>query len=945
MMSRPLDAVPAPTNEPIWPSHEAELAVLRARVAQLEQESAEQKWMDDAIKALAFGTASATGQGFLHLLVRQLSIILKVQYVFVTEWVPGRTDRIRIVAGWSGDRAADPIEYELHDTPCQKVFQDGEAFFPHRVQQLFPQDKYLVEYKIESYMGVSLLNSSSRPIGHLCIMDVCPFLFDSRRGSAILRVFAARAAAELERLRAEETLRESEQAIRALQEATSKSDLTLDQRIQTVLELGCRHYNLPIGVLTKLEGEHLKLTHVWAPGTAFNVGMSVPLSRTYCSAVVHRDDLLCFEYAGASEWRSHPGYQTPGLECYIGARLAGRRQIHGTICFMGPEPRSTRFTEADKDFLLLMARWISEELDRWNSENALKEQEALLRSVIDTAIDAIFMKDRDGHYQFINSAGALVIGRPPQEIIGKNDLELFPADTASRLMADDREVFSGAVKRRFEEVIPLKGESRTFYTIKSPHRDQSGQVVGLVGVARDMTDVKRAEEALRLTQIAVDRSADFAFWIDASARFLYVNETACQRLGYSREELLTMTVADVDPDYQMDTWPRYWEELHQAGRLRFESRHRTKSGETFPVEVLANFVTAEGREYNFAFMRDISERRRAEAALRASELRLHRFVAEAPVGLVIFDEDKRVINANKAFCELTGYAEHEILGTTYELYTHPEDLPVNLTLTDEFYRGVRSEYTLEKRYIRKSGEIIWVSVKAGRVELPGHPGPLKLSAIQDITEQKLAMEERERLSQDLHDNILQSLYAVGMQLEAGKLVMGKSPRQSKAHMTQAIDQLNHLMLDVRQFITLLTQQTPAKLDFGQALRQLVASLSPPGRAVVDLEIKDPVLSLITPRQGEQLLNITRESLSNTMRHGQATHRSVRLSHTGNKIRLVICDDGIGFPARRRRHRGHGLANMAARAKKIRARFTLDSAPGKGTCITVEVPVEKGPARG
>jgi PAS domain S-box-containing protein len=519
-------------NEHTSLSHETELAALRTLVAQLEQESAEQKWLADAINALAFATVSGTGQEFLQALVQQLATTLKVPYVFVTEWLPGRTDRLRTVAGWWGNRAADPMEYDVSYTPCQKVLQDGEAFFAHHVQQSFPQDEYLVEHNIESYMGVSLHDSAGRPRGHLCIMDVRPFLFNRNQWSAIIKIFGERAAAELARHRAEETLRDS-------------------------------------------------------------------------------------------------------------------------------------------------------------------------------------------------------------------------------------------------------------------------------------------------------------------------------------------------------------------------------------------------------------------------EARLHRFVAEAPVGLVIFDENKRVINANKAFCELTGYAEHEILGNTYELYTHPEDLPANLALTDEFYRGVRSEYTVEKRYIRKSGEITWVSVKASRVELPDHPGVVQLAAIQDITEQKLAMEERERLCQDLHDNILQSLYAVGMQLEAGKLVLGRSPRQAKAHMTHAIDQLNHLVRDVRQFITLLTQRTSAKLDFGQSLRQLVASFSPLGRVAVDLEIKDPVVSLISPRQAEQLLNIARESLSNSMRHAQATHRSVRLSRKGKRIRLVICDDGIGFPARQRCHRGLGLANMATRADQMRARLTIKSAPGKGTCITVEVPVEKG----
>jgi signal transduction histidine kinase len=199
------------------------------------------------------------------------------------------------------------------------------------------------------------------------------------------------------------------------------------------------------------------------------------------------------------------------------------------------------------------------------------------------------------------------------------------------------------------------------------------------------------------------------------------------------------------------------------------------------------------------------------------------------------------------------------------------------------------------------------------------------------------------MSRDLHDNILQSLYAVGMQLEAGKMAMGKSPKRSRTHMTYAIDHLNSLMLEVRQYIMLLTQRTAPKPDFGQALRLMVASLSATGHAAPELRIEEPVLSSLNATQGEQLLNIAREALSNSMRHAQATRRSIRLSRTSHAIRMVIWDDGVGFSPRRRRLCGHGLANMAARAKNIRARLTFRSAPGKGTRVTVEVPREKGTA--
>ena len=329
-----------------------------------------------------------------------------------------------------------------------------------------------------------------------------------------------------------------------------------------------------------------------------------------------------------------------------------------------------------------------------------------------------------------------------------------------------------------------------------------------------------------------------------------------------------------------------------------------------------------------------------EAGLRRSEERLNRFVANAPVGLVILGKNKRVICANKALCQLTGYSEEEIIGKTYELYTHPHDLAANLALTDEFYRGLRSEYTYEKRYIRKSGEIIWVSVKATGVELPEHQGPLLLAVVQDVTEQKLAAEEREQLSRDLHDNILQSLYAVGMQLEAGKMATRQSSRRLHTHINTAIDHLNRLMIEVRQFIALLTQRTTPRYDLKLAMRLLVASLSTGRHVAPKLHIQNSTLRLLLPEEGEQLLNIAREALSNSVRHSEATSCMVRLTHNKQGIRLAIEDDGIGISTSRPPLHSHGLSNMAARARKIHAYFKIESTPGKGTRVIVKLPSDR-----
>lgn len=1326
-MNGPLDAVTAPSDNRIALSPEDELTSLRARIKELERESAERKRMDDALKALAFGSTTATGQECLQQLTRQLSASLQVPYVFVTEFVPGRTDRVRTVAGWCRDETAAPLEHALHDSPCEKVFQDGLVFLPCHARQMFPRDEYLVALNIESYMGAPLLNGAGRTTGHLCVMDVRPFGFDPSQGAAIISAFAERVAAELERLRAEETLRqseerfralyednpsmyftltpdgnilsvnrfgaaelgygseelvgrsvlqvfqpadhrtvlnqltlcshnpgrtfdwevqkvrktgallwvkeraraiigpdrspiilivcediteqrdaqdrirdrerqlqtttqflhtlvresplpivsldakahvtswnqaatklfgwtesevlakelpyvpvgheaeaealwnerartslrgpiplrrqrkdgklldlllwpvfvedsagqlttavglyvdqselrqaeaarlhseerlraflnalddlafeldergtylnvwtrnedtlllpkqellgksltdlhgqeegaryldvvarvltsgqpqtieyaltihgqlrhfsavlsripastntpatvacvvrettaqrrsaealrlseqhvksiietspecvklidengillqinaaglamieadnvhevlgqcvypivaeshreafrtmnervcrgqkeslefevvglrgarrwlethavplpnpadgttvqlaitrditdrkraelalrESEQAIRAMQEATSASGLTFDQRIHSVLSLGCRLFRLPIGLMTKTEGDQLVITHVWDPDKQFVPGMHLPLCQSYCGTTLTDIQPVAIDHAGQSEWRTHPGYQILGLESYLGARLVGEHQIFGTICFLSPAVRQSPFTPAEKDFLLLMARWVSGELDRQAYEQALRVSE-----------------------------------------------------------------------ERFEVAFRA-----------SPH-------------------------PVVITELATGRCID-------------VNDTALRTFGFERHEAVGRTTIAIQLWPQPEDRTRFITQLLASGTLRgVEFTFQTKDRQFRHCLVSSELIDLNGTRCILTVGTDVTEKKEAEAALRESEERWKRFVADAPVGLVVVGADKHILSANNAFCALTGYSEQEVIENTYALYTHPDDLPRNLVLTDEFFAGQRQAYTYEKRYIRKNGEVIWVSVRASHLTVHGQDTPLLLAAVEDITDRKQALADRERISQDLHDNILQSLYAVGMQLEAGKLLVGKAPRKSKQHVTQAIRQLNHLVLEVRQFIADLTRRTAPSLDFTVALNQLVISCSSETRTTPELDLDPTALTGVTPVIGEQLLSIAREALSNSVRHAGASHRSVSLRKIDSSIRLRVADDGKGFDLDRKRRRGHGLANMAARARTIGAQFTLDSTPNRGTSITIDVP--------
>jgi PAS domain S-box-containing protein len=128
----------------------------------------------------------------------------------------------------------------------------------------------------------------------------------------------------------------------------------------------------------------------------------------------------------------------------------------------------------------------------------------------------------------------------------------------------------------------------------------------------EIAERKRVEETLRLTQFSVDKTGDAVFWMGSDARFIFANDAACSSLGYSREELLSMTVHDIDPNFPVAVWPEHWQEVRERGSFIIESQHRTKGGRIFPIEITVNYLEFKGREYSCAFARDITERKEAE---------------------------------------------------------------------------------------------------------------------------------------------------------------------------------------------------------------------------------------------------------------------------------------------------------------------------------------------
>ena len=201
---------------------------------------------------------------------------------------------------------------------------------------------------------------------------------------------------------------------------------------------------------------------------------------------------------------------------------------------------------------------------------------------------------------------------------------------------------------------------------------------------------KQAEAALHLTQFSVDRASDPIFWLGPDARFVYANFRASACLGYSREELRALALHDIDANCSAEAWPRHWEELKRRGAFTYESQYRRKDGSLVPVEISANYVELGGKQYNCAFVRDITERKRAEEPLHQERNLLRALIDNLPDCIYVKDTQGRFLAANLAVARMMGAATPcELLGKTD---------------ADFYPAGRAAEYRRDEQELLRSGQ-------------------------------------------------------------------------------------------------------------------------------------------------------------------------------------------------------------------------------------------------
>jgi PAS domain S-box-containing protein len=257
---------------------------------------------------------------------------------------------------------------------------------------------------------------------------------------------------------------------------------------------------------------------------------------------------------------------------------------------------------------------------------------AQLAAIVSSSTDAIIGKNLEGIITSWNGAAVKIFGYTEEEMVGQSIARIIPPDRREEEMDIVRKIKDGGRVEHFETLRVAKdGRLIDVAVTISPIKDRTGQIVGASKVARDISERKHAEAALRKSEqqfrLLVEQAADAFFLHDRDGRFLEVNHQACESLGYAREELLKMNVSDVTSMTEEEA-KRIWDQLQANSTITFNDYHRRKDGTRIPVELRMGSLNVDGQMLFLGLARDITERKQGERKIQELNAHLEKRVAE-----------------------------------------------------------------------------------------------------------------------------------------------------------------------------------------------------------------------------------------------------------------------------------------------------------------------------
>jgi PAS domain S-box-containing protein len=597
------------------------------------------------------------------------------------------------------------------------------------------------------------------------------------------------------------------------------------------------------------------------------------------------------------------------------------------------------------------------------------DRERLLQAIFDSEPECVKLLDSQGLLLSMNRAG----------------LEMLEADSFSQLKnhsiyplvtEEYREPFRRLTEAVFQnesgslefEMVGLKGTRRILETHACPLRDQKGAVQALLGITRDITDKRRVDEALRVSearlQAILDNSPLIVFLKDRDGRYLFVNRMFERRFDLSCDQVVGKTDDDLFSPEQASAFRKNDLEVLCTGlSMEFEEAAHYEDGGH--ISIVVKFPVRDAKEEIYAiggFVTDITERKKAEEQAHRWQQVFERAMFGLAYGNIT---DGTFLAVNEAFASQRGYRVDELIGQSILSIYAPDMRDEMKARLPEIDR--HGHLLFESVHQRKDGTTFPVLMEVTVIkDTQGNPISRVAYAL-DITDRNRAYEalqesyhhlqalsrevqitqerERSRLSRELHDEFGQLLSALKFDLNdiAGTLLKIRSPAASvlRKRAKMAADTVDRLFSSLREMVAALRPAVLEELGLVPAVQTIAAEMQERSslhcHVVADQEIAEQ--SFGVELEGA-FFRIAQELLTNVARHAKATSATISLRGTDGWMTLVVEDDGKGFRTRSALRKGRfGLRGVQERAELLGGNVEIRSEPGSGTVVTVRLPVK------
>jgi PAS domain S-box-containing protein len=571
--------------------------------------------------------------------------------------------------------------------------------------------------------------------------------------------------------------------------------------------------------------------------------------------------------------------------------------------------------------------------------------QTFLWQAVAQAPDAILICDRDGIIEYANDRVRSVFGYEPSFLVGQPVELLVPIKDRGGHRADRLRYVADPTPRPMGIGLELSALSSdgTEIPVEISLSSVQGDDHRVIAVIRDVTEQRKAERTMRNTLRMLEATHDALYLFDTDTfRYSYANNGACRQTGYSREQLLSMT-----PLHLMEATTVEQLRARVAPLLRgdvelleTESVLIAADGRRYTVEGTIQLVeTTPGSSSFLAMVRDVSERRKLLDAIEAQRDHLSRVFDALQDGVVELDlEAKRIVRVNDQFCVTVGYPEAAILAEP----SSPSWMEID-EFEDLCRRLVGTTTNFEVELRGRDGRPIPAALHATQISEPDGQ-MLWVLIFNDLTQERAAAavladarsriaisDDRDRIARDLHDTVIQRLFATGMSLQAA--LARPDPRdrieRAVAGIDEAIRALRTSIFTMRSADDTMNIVDTLLVAVEEARRLLTCP--------VHIEFDGAIEAHLSANVGEDVVALVRETLSNAAKHSHANLVTVVVSTSGDTLNVEIVDDGVGFDPSALTG-GQGLRNLRNRSEHIGGRCTITSTPGNGTRTHFAIPI-------